>query len=61
VQRPAVRLLAELAEDPLARMLGQHETAVLQLAVGLDEDDLALQELGLHAGAEHAQGKGFAT
>ena len=28
-------------------------------AIGFDEDDLALQELGLHAGAEHAQGEGL--
>ena len=52
---------AQLAKYPFATRLGQYIRAVLQHPIGLDDDDLALIELGLHAGTQHTQGKGIAA
>src|SRR5512140_1991166 len=61
MEPPALAAPGQLAEGPLPSVLRQHEGAVLQGAVGLDDDDVALVEFGCHVVAEHAQRERFAA
>src|SRR5690606_25003127 len=45
----------QLAEDPFAVQLCEHEAAVFERATGFDDDDLAGPEFGRHLVAEHTQ------
>ena len=60
VQAPARAVAAQLAKDPLAPVQRDHERAVARQAIGFDDDDLALVELGRHVVAQHTQREGLA-
>ena len=55
----ALAIEDQLAEKDVTGKLDDHVRAVARRVTGIDDDDAAVGELGLHAVAHHAQGVGF--